>query len=99
MDVVVPINYVAVFAAAVAGMVIGSLWYGPLFGKPWKELMGFTPEKMAAAKKQGMEKTYALAFLGLLLMSYALAHSIVFAEAYLKTSGAASGVQAGVWTW
>ena len=29
------INYVAVIACVVAGMPVGYLWFGPLFGKPW----------------------------------------------------------------
>ena len=45
----IPINYLAVLAAAVSNMVLGFLWYGPLFGKTWSKLMGWgemTPEKM-----------------------------------------------------
>ncbi|MBI3341870.1 DUF1761 domain-containing protein, partial [Candidatus Curtissbacteria bacterium] len=34
------INYMAVVAAAVVNMVLGFLWYGPLFGKPWMKMMG-----------------------------------------------------------
>lgn len=39
----VPINYLAVIVAAAASMIIGMIWYGPLFGKTWRSLMGFTP--------------------------------------------------------
>jgi len=35
------INYLAVVAAAVASIVLGFLWYGPLFGKQWMKLMNF----------------------------------------------------------
>ncbi len=38
------INYLAVFVAALSSFVIGWLWYGPLFGKLWMKLNGFTPE-------------------------------------------------------
>lgn len=31
----VPINYVAVVLAAVANMILGFVWFGPLFGKLW----------------------------------------------------------------
>ena len=40
------INYGAVVGAAVASMILGSLWYGPLFGKPWMAAMGFTKDAM-----------------------------------------------------
>lgn len=37
---IVDINYLAVIAAGVASMVVGSLWYGPLFGRKWVALSG-----------------------------------------------------------
>ena len=80
-------------------MVLGALWYGPLFGKLWMTLSGMTEEKIAAAKAKGMGKTYALAFLGCLLMAYVLAHSLIFASAYFKASGLSSGLTAGFWNW
>lgn len=95
----VPINYWAVLVAAVASMIIGFIWYGPLFGKQWVALSGMTPEKIEAAKKTGMSKTYALAFVGSLVMAYVLAHALVFASAYLKVEGPQAGLTAGFWNW
>ena len=43
------INWLSVFVAALAGFVIGSLWYGPLFSKTWMALTGMTKEKGAQA--------------------------------------------------
>lgn len=60
-------NYLAILVAAIAGMVVGFLWYGPVFGKIWIKLSGFTPEQMAAAQARGMKKEYLLSFLGLLI--------------------------------
>ena len=34
------VNLLAVLAAGIVPMVVGALWYGPLFGKRWLELMG-----------------------------------------------------------
>ncbi|MDO8488446.1 MAG: DUF1761 family protein [bacterium] len=36
----VPVNYLAILAAAVLSMVLGFLWFGPLFGQTWMKLMG-----------------------------------------------------------
>jgi hypothetical protein len=36
----IPINYLAIAVATVAAMLVGWLWYGPIFGKPWKRLAG-----------------------------------------------------------
>ena|SRR5687768_11042480 len=101
---VIPINYLAILACGVSSMVVGSLWYGPLFGKPWAALMGFTPEKMAAMKKdpagkQKMMKSYGLMFLSSLVMAYVLAHALVFASSYLKASGPSAGLTAAFWNW
>ncbi len=99
MDVVVPINNWAVLAAAVASIVLGFVWYGPLFGKPWMKLVGFTKDSMDAAKKKGMIKNYVLMSLGSLVMAYVLAHSLVFASTYTKTVGVSAGLLVGFWSW
>lgn len=41
------LNWIAVLVAALSGFVIGSLWYGPLFQKPWMRHSGMTFEKGA----------------------------------------------------
>jgi hypothetical protein len=43
------VNWLSVFVAALTGFVIGSVWYGPLFQKPWMQLTGMTKEKGAQA--------------------------------------------------
>jgi hypothetical protein len=43
------INWLAVAVAVVSTFVIGSLWYGPLFQKPWMQATGMTKEKGAQA--------------------------------------------------
>lgn len=95
----VPINYLAVVVAAVANMVIGMMWYGPIFGKPWVKLAGITSEKIAEAKKKGMAKEYVLAFVGALLMSYVLSHVIIFGMSYMNVSGISAGFSSAFWVW
>jgi Protein of unknown function (DUF1761) len=34
------INWIAVIASTVAAFILGGLWYGPLFSKPWMREMG-----------------------------------------------------------
>lgn len=99
---VVPINYLAVLVCGIASMALGFIWYGPLFGKVWMSLSGISPERIEAAKSgQGgsMAKLYALSFAGSLVMAYVLAHSLVFASAYLNVTGISAGLQAGFWSW
>ncbi len=95
----VPINYLAVLLAGVVNMILGAIWFGPLFGKQWAALAGMTPEKMEEAKKKGMVVSYALMFAGSLLMAFVLAHALVYASAYMKMSGLAAGLTAGFWNW
>lgn len=45
-QVISSINYTAVFVAALAAFFIGWIWYGPLFGKKWMDLNGFTKENI-----------------------------------------------------
>lgn len=95
MAVQVSINYLAVLAAAVASMIVGFLWYGPLFGKMWIKLMNFDKKKMEEAKKKGMGKAYALTFLTSLIMSYVLAHFVD----YLGAKTITDGIILGFWVW
>ena len=98
----VPVNYWAVLASGVVMMVLGGLWYGPLFGKQWIALMGFDPERVRDMQAKGMQamwKSYALMALGALLMSFVLSHALIFASTYLGTTGISAGLQVGFWNW
>jgi hypothetical protein len=91
----VPINYWAVLVAAIVAMVLGFIWYGPLFGKKWAELSGLP---MDAMKKPQASKMVIMV-IGTLLMSWVLAHAVIFANAYLNTSGVSSGLMVGFLNW
>lgn len=41
------INWLSVFVATLSSFVVGALWYGPLFQKPWMAATGMTKEKGA----------------------------------------------------
>ncbi len=61
----VHVNYLAVLISAVASMIIGSIWYGPLFGKMYMQIMGMdklSPEEQTAMKKS-MGVSYFLQFI------------------------------------
>lgn len=72
---IMQINFWAVLVAAVSSMVVGSIWYGPLFGKVFMKAMGmdqWSPEKKAEMKKS-MALTYVWQFIASLVMFYVLA--------------------------
>jgi len=92
----VPVNLWAILASGVVSMVLGFLWYGPLFGKTWMSLSGINPSK---GDDKGMGKRYAISFVGSLVMAYVLLHSLVFASVYTETTGLAAGLMVGLWSW
>ena len=44
------IGYVPVLIATIVSFIFGYLWYGPLFGKKWMKLMGFTKRSLKSMK-------------------------------------------------
>lgn len=95
----VPVNYLAVLVSAVAAMVLGYIWYGPVFGKMWAHEMGWSAEHMEAMKRKGMTLQYAVQAIGALAMAFVLSHALIFASAYLHESGISAGLQSGFWSW
>lgn len=93
----VDINYLAVVVSALINMVLGFLWYGPLFGKEWMKLTGLTKEKVEAMKKDGskMQVTYGMSLLGAVVIAYVLAHFV----SYLQVDTLFEGVELGCWIW
>lgn len=91
----VPVNYIAVIASAVAAMVVGYVWYGPLFGKQWARLTGVSIERM----QKGGASSYAIMFVGSLIMAYVLSHALVFAGTYMIVSGYSAGLSSAFWMW
>ena len=69
------VNVWAVLVSAVASMIVGSIWYGPLFGKPFMRAMGmdtWTKEKQDEMKK-GMALTFLWQFISSIVMFSVLA--------------------------
>ena len=88
----VPVNYLAVLVAAIASYVIASVWYGVIFRKLWMQLTGISDMK---PKPMSM----VLPFVGSLVMSYVLDHSIVFGNMYTNMSGMSGGLMGGFFNW
>ncbi len=88
------INYLAVLLCGFLAMVLGSIWYGPLFGKKWMEITGATPKDMEERKK--MQKAaaplYAIQFALVLFQAWVLAY-------YIAGWTDASGLENSLWIW
>lgn len=68
------INYWAVLVSAVAAMVVGGVWYGPIFGKMYGRIMGWdarSKEEQAEMMKSA-KWNYVLQFIASVVMFYTL---------------------------
>jgi Protein of unknown function (DUF1761) len=95
----VDINYFAVVTNVALAMILCFLWYGPIFGKQWVALMGWSHAEIETKMKEGMGPKYLLQAVGALVMSFVLAHTIIFSSAYLNVHGIMAGIEAAIWNW
>ena len=62
------VSLLATLVATVLGLVLGALWYGPLFGRRWMAAVGMTPEELQ--KDFSPAKIYGATFVLGLIASY-----------------------------
>jgi len=63
-------NLWAVLVSAVLAFGIGSIWYGPLFGKAWQKEVGLSDEKIQSGN---MIKIFGISFILTLIMAFGMA--------------------------
>jgi hypothetical protein len=87
------VNYIVIIGGAVLSMVVGSIWYGPLFGKKWMEICGVSDadvEKRKQMQKEAMP-LYGIQFVLSILQVYILSNLITY------TNGPGIGVAFFMW--
>lgn len=89
------VNFLAVLLAAIASMVLGSLWYGPVFGKQWMMMAGISEEKMKAGGKNAMIAAMVTGFITSLVTAYVFATFL----RYVGEMTVQSGLTLGFWVW
>jgi surface polysaccharide O-acyltransferase-like enzyme len=82
-------NYAAVFISALAYWLLGAVWFGVLFSKPWMALENIT---MQQAKSMNPVLPYVVSFVLNLLIAYALAQICIWRNANTAGRGASVGV-------
>ncbi len=88
------VNYLAILVCSILAMVIGALWYGPIFGKKWLEVVGATTEDLEKRKEmqKGAFKLYVVQFILTLFQVWVLAY-------YIEGWKDASGLENALWIW
>ncbi len=95
MDII--INYWAVLVCGIVAMVLGFIWYGPIFGKLWMKLNGV--DAMNAEQCKEMQKKagpmYGVQFVLALFQAYVLAYFIGAWLQFQQVSGIHTAF--GIW--
>lgn len=67
-------NFYLLFLTALIPLAVGFVWYGPLFGKKWMAINGFTEESL---KEANMVVIFALTYVFSLFLSFALSGMVI----------------------
>ena len=82
-------NYAAVFISALAYWMLGAVWYGLLFSKPWMALEHITEEQ---ARSMNPVLPYLITFVLNLLIAFVLSQICSWRNAATAARGAALGI-------
>lgn len=92
------VNIWAILISMILSVILGFIWYGPLFGKQWMQLSGINmPSEKPSTSV--MVKPMIISFVGAILMSYVLTYLISFHNGFYQTSGYMSAILMGVFVW
>jgi Protein of unknown function (DUF1761) len=98
----IPLNGLAIAAAALSAIAIGFLWYGPLFGNAWMKEMGVAPDFKPDPAL--LKRAMTLMIVGAILTAVALACGIAIGrpstwKAGADTAPAIHGLCAALFAW
>jgi hypothetical protein len=87
------LNYITLLGAAIMSMLVGGIWFGPLFGKKWMGIIGAT--NLDKMRREEMQKA-ALPLYG---VQFALSLLQVYVLANLITWTGGNGMGVAFWMW
>ena len=91
----VQINYLAVLLAGLSSLVVGTLWYGPLFGKEWMKLVKLDKKR----SRQEMPLVMGMTVILSLVMAYILAHVSFISAHFFDYSFMHACLTTAFWLW
>jgi len=68
------VNWIAILLATISTMIVGSIWYGPLFGKVWMKLAKVNRDPNMTSGQMAL--MYIKAFLGSAITAIVLAYAV-----------------------
>ena len=88
------INYGAILVGAFLSMVVGTVWYGPLFGKKWLEIIGVdaNDEEKIKEMQKSSGPLYGVQLVLTLFQILVLAHLIADTQRV-------TGLERSIWIW
>ena len=92
------VNFGAVLFSMIFSVVLGFIWYGPLFGKKWMALSGIVMPS-EKPKFSSMIRPIVISFVGAIFMSFVLSSSIAFHNAYYGVVGYAPTLSIAIFLW
>lgn len=90
----VHIHWLAIFGTTVVAMLIGSLWYGPLFGKKWMRLVKLTKEDIGKNWRKPIATVAIMAFVQAIIIRHFVVYVAYF---YPQMSDLSIGILTGFW--
>lgn len=92
----VEVNYIAVVAAMLSSMVVGSIWYAEaVFGKKWAKLAGIDMSKDRGSVAKPILTTLAVS----LITAYILAHVAYLSNQFFGNSFLQDSLTTAFWLW
>ncbi len=85
--------WLVIIGAGILSLVLGSIWYGPLFGKAWMRICGAT-DMDAEKRKEMQKKAMPLYFVQLLLTLVQL-----YVLSHLTGASGLVGIKSALWVW
>jgi hypothetical protein len=94
----IDINFWAILASMVASVIVGFIWYGPLFGKAWMKLTGMVmPDPCPPAT--AMIKPIIISAIAAGIMAYMFSYTLFFVRSTTGMGGVMPALESGFWTW
>lgn len=86
------VNYLAVVGSLIAYTILGMLWYGPLFGKPWMKLVGKDTMDMNSPENK---KSAMIGYISSLVSGFVALLTLAVVLNAMSISGAVNGMLGG----